>query len=79
MWPHVYRHVSPSGNRRGESVEITWRVTVADGKGIRIDFENFEVEWTVSEVQDCTSYLVVSEWIKTICYSYDVYLLSLFN
>ena len=58
MWPHVYRHIPTSGT--SENVEITWRVMVSEGKVIRLVFENFEIEWTVYEGQDCSEYLAVS-------------------
>ena len=58
MWPHVYRHIPTSES--SDYIEITWRVVVSEGKAIRLMFDNFEIEWTVYEGQDCSSYLAVS-------------------
>ena len=58
MYPHPYRHIVTSGS--SQNVEITWRITVSEGKAIRIRFDEFEIQWTVYETQDCSSYLAVS-------------------
>ena len=62
MFPHSYRHIVNRGSS-AENVEITWRVTVAEGKVIRISFDTFElVNWltTVNEYEGCTAFLAVS-------------------
>ena len=58
MYPHPYRHIVTSGS--SQEIEITWRITVSEGNAIRIRFDEFEVQWTVYDTQDCSSYLAVS-------------------
>ena len=58
MWPHAYRHMITGGS--SQNSEVTWRITVSEGKAIRLRFDTFEVEWTVYEGQDCSAYLAVS-------------------
>ena len=66
MFPHSYRHIVNRGSST-EDVEITWRVTVSEGKVIRITFDTFELfNWltTVNEYERCSVYLAVSSFIN---------------
>ena len=59
MWPHAYRPLVTS--QSNQASETTWRVTVSEGKVVRITYDNFNIQWPSYEAQDCSSYLVVHD------------------